>query len=76
MLRMKKHLHLLSNIIFYSAIAISVFALGKTYYERSQLPPGVCPVDDNRNLLTVGIVLIIVYLVISGTEWWLKRREQ
>ncbi len=72
---MKKNLHLLSNIVFYSAIAVSVFALGKTYYEGSQLPAGVCPVDDNSNLLTVGIILVIVYLVISGIEWWMNKKE-
>lgn len=73
---MKKNLHLLSNIVFYSAIAVSVFALGKTYYDRSQLPSGICPVDDNNNILTVGIILIIVYLFISGIEWWMKKKEK
>ncbi|QUI23944.1 hypothetical protein HZI73_17315 [Vallitalea pronyensis] len=73
---MRKNLRLLSNIAFYSAIAVSVFALGKTYYDRSQLPAGTCPVDSNNHLLTIGIVLIIVYLLISGIEWWLKKKEQ
>lgn len=73
---MKRKLHMLSNIIFYVAMAISIYALGKTYYERSKLPEGVCPVDDNRSILTIAIIVIIVYLIINFIEWYINKKNK
>ncbi|GKX31114.1 hypothetical protein SH1V18_35940 [Vallitalea longa] len=72
---MKRKLHMLSNIIFYIAIAISIYALGKTYFERSKLPDGVCPVNNNRSILTIAIAVIIIYLIITFIEWYINKKK-
>ncbi|QUH30970.1 hypothetical protein [Vallitalea guaymasensis] len=73
---MNKKLRILSNIIFYIAVGTSIFALGKTYYERSKLPEGVCPVSNNNWLLTIGISMIILYLLISLIEWFVYKKNK
>jgi hypothetical protein len=73
---MNKKLHTLANIIFYIAGGTSVFALVKTFYERSKLPEGVCPVDNNNWLLTIGISMILLYLIISLIEWFVNKEKE
>ncbi|GMQ56709.1 hypothetical protein AN1V17_11030 [Vallitalea sediminicola] len=73
---MNKKLSKLSNIIFYIAIGTSIFALGKTYYDKSKLPEGVCPVDNNNWLLTIGIIMIIIYLIISLVQWYIYKKNK
>lgn len=74
---MKKiKLHTISNILFISAIFMSIFSLGKTFYERSRLPEGVCPIDNNRSMMFIGIIMLFLYLVISTVEGYISKKNR
>lgn len=60
---MGKRLKIIENIIFITAISLGGYALATTYFINRNLPPGVCPVDNNRNLMYTSIGLLIVSLV-------------
>ncbi|GAA0177369.1 hypothetical protein SH2C18_06180 [Clostridium sediminicola] len=61
----KKNFNLLTNMFFYLGVSVSLFAIGKTYYDRSVLPEGVCPVNDNRFLMYLGIISLIIHVIAS-----------
>ncbi len=48
-----------SNLLYAVSMLFAVGVLLKNYYDQSQLPPGVCPIDNNRGLMTVSILLLI-----------------
>lgn len=54
-----------ADILFYIAIVLSGFTLIKTYIERSSLPPGVCPIDNNTGLYQLAIGLLILSFIVS-----------
>ncbi|TCT13815.1 hypothetical protein EDC18_10850 [Natranaerovirga pectinivora] len=69
---MKKH-PLWLNIYLVIGIIISFFALIKSYIDKINLPPNVCPIEKNNNILYLGIFLLISYLVIAfGYDWYNK----
>lgn len=57
-----------SNIIFIAAICIFIYGLYKIYTIRQVLPSGVCPVNDNRPILFIGIFLMLLSILISYFE--------
>lgn len=59
---MGKRLKVIENILFVAGISLGVYALGTTYFLNKNLPPGVCPVDDNRNLMYFSIGLLLFSL--------------
>lgn len=60
---MGKKLKAIENILFVAAISLGVYALGSTYLKNKDLPPGVCPVDNNKNLIYISIGLLITSLL-------------
>lgn len=60
---MGKKLKTIENILFVAAVSLGLYALGSTYLKNKDLPPGVCPVDNNRNLIYISIALLITSLV-------------
>lgn len=60
---MGKKLKAIENIIFIAGIALGLYALVTTYFINKNLPPGVCPVDNNRNLIYISIGLLITSLI-------------
>lgn len=54
-----------ADILFYAAIGVSAYTLIKTYIERSQLPPGVCPINNNTMLYQIAIGLLITSFIAS-----------
>lgn len=60
---MGKSLKIIENIIFITAISLGLYALGTTYFINKNLPPGVCPVDNNRSLIYISISLLTTSLV-------------
>lgn len=72
----KIKLHTISNFLFVSAILISIFSLGKTFYERSRLPEGVCPIDNNRSIMIIGMFMLLLYLVVSTIEGHINKKNE
>lgn len=50
-------------------LALGVLAGGLGYYNiykiKSELPPGVCPINNNRSLLFISIFLLVLSIVTS-----------
>lgn len=55
----------LSDLLFVSALITSLYTLISTYIVRSQLPSGVCPIDDNSNMFYLSIALLLLAFVFS-----------
>lgn len=54
------------NLIFTSSILLGMYSIVKTYYfDRRNLPEGVCPITDNRALLVLSIGMLILYMILS-----------
>lgn len=60
-----KKYKLISNIVFVIAIGFSLYTLITTYFIRAGLPEGVCPVDNNSELIYGSLALLIVSFIIS-----------
>lgn len=61
---MKKWLTL-SNILYTASILFALFVMVKTYFDRRNLPEGVCPFDNNRQLMFVAIGFLITVMIIT-----------
>ncbi|WP_291956371.1 hypothetical protein [Mahella sp.] len=59
---------IISNIFFILAMVVAAYALFSLYMAYRSLPPGVCPVDNNRGWLYAAIILSVVSLVLSFFE--------
>ncbi|WP_066893713.1 hypothetical protein [Clostridium nigeriense] len=57
-----------SNSIFIIAIAIFLYGIYKIYTIRKNLPIGACPIDDNRPILYLSIILMILSIIVSYVE--------
>lgn len=55
----------ISDILFVSALITSLYTLISTYMVRSQLPSGVCPIDDNSNMFYISIGLLLLAFLFS-----------
>ena len=62
---MKKKLGIISNISFIGAMVVGLYALMSTYLVRRNLPPGVCPIDNNRTIMYIAIALALLSFVLS-----------
>lgn len=65
----------ISNILHLGSMLFAIGVLLKVAVERYQLPAGACPVDNNRLLLYIALILVIgVYL---GTYFYsyLKKKQ-
>jgi hypothetical protein len=74
-MKIKKHWKI-STLLEIGSMIFALGVLAKVMLERLQLPAGACPVDNNRPLLYVAIILLIV--VNLGTYLygrWKKKRE-
>lgn len=65
----------LLNVIYTLGILTGIFAIGKIYYQRSQLPAGVCPVDQSRSLMVLSIALIGLYFVLDYGYKYISRKH-
>lgn len=67
----------ISNLLY---IGTMIFALGvilKVIFDRYQLPPEVCPVDNSRTLLYIAIaLLIVVNLGTSLYSYWKNKKTE
>lgn len=66
----------LSNLLY--AIGI-LFALGvylKSYIDKSRLPEGMCPIDNNRGLMFVAIIILVIITIITSViDYFEKKKE-
>lgn len=54
-----------SDLLFIIAIGLSLYTLISTYIVRSQLPPGVCPINSKTELYYLSIGLLVFALFVS-----------
>jgi hypothetical protein len=71
----EKIARIVSNILFGAGAALGAAALIKSYIDSANLPPGVCPFDQNRWLSYTAIGVLAASLVLSFVGDWLKRRR-
>lgn len=55
----------LVDIIYYVAIGFSVLVIGKNFYDQQRLPEGVCPINNNYNLIVSAIIVLVFAFVVS-----------
>lgn len=62
---MEKRIKLINNIFFYSTIILAGVVMAKTYYDRSKLPEGVCPITNNQTIYYLAIILLIISFIVN-----------
>ncbi|NMA85710.1 MAG: hypothetical protein GX968_00110 [Tissierellia bacterium] len=62
---MKNKLEKISNYIFYTGVIVAVYGLYKSFISTRGLPPGVCPIEDNRPKIYLALVLLLASVIIS-----------
>lgn len=55
----KINLNKISNWLFYLGIIVGGLGYYQVYRVKSTLPPGVCPIDDNRWIMFLGVALLL-----------------
>lgn len=70
-----KKLMSFSNMIFIFVIGIFIYGLYKIYTIRQVLPPGVCPVNNNRYILFIGIFFMVLSIIVSYFEDKIKNNK-
>lgn len=75
MIMNRKHINLLSNASFWIALAMAAYAFLRIFLSRQGLPPGTCPIEDNRPILFVGIGFAVASLILSFAADKMKRRN-
>lgn len=60
-----KKLSIISNIIFFSSSIFALGVLAKNYIDRSKVPAGVCPIENNRSLMIVSIVILVLAFIFT-----------
>lgn len=71
-----KTVKIISNILFGLGIALGVAVLVKTYIDSANLPPGVCPFDQNRWLTYTALGVLGASLIFSFFTDFLMRRQR
>ncbi|MDV4151286.1 hypothetical protein R0131_10575 [Clostridium sp. AL.422] len=57
-----------SNIVFIISVGIFIYGAYKIFTVRQLLPAGVCPIDNNRPILFIGIFFMVLSIIISYIE--------
>lgn len=65
-----------SNRAFILALITAVYAFVQIYLSRRGLPPGVCPIDENRLPVYIAIAFALASLVLSFLSDRRNRREK
>lgn len=74
---MKKHklFSLISNILLGIGAALGALALYLSFSLSASLPPGVCPIDNNRPLIYIAIGVLLISFVLSIIADKIKKRS-
>ena len=70
-----KKVFTLSNLIYTSSLIFAVGVLVKTYIDRSKVPPGVCPIDDNRGLMILAIGILGFATIVTSVIDYRKKKK-
>lgn len=63
--KVKFSLNKLSNFLFYLGVLLGIIGYYQIYKGRIMLPPGACPVDNNRVLIIISILILISSIMTS-----------
>lgn len=62
---MRKYLNKLSTYSMIIGAGIGAYGFYKMYKVKSTLPPGVCPIENNRPIMYVAIGFLIASFILS-----------
>lgn len=68
---LKNKLIFISNILFYSGLILGAYGFYVVFKMRISLPEGVCPITDNRKIITFSIILLISSIILE----WIGNRK-
>jgi len=66
---------LISNILLGIGAVLGALALYLSLSLRANLPPGVCPIDNNRPLMYIAIGVLLISFVLSVIADRIKKRS-
>ncbi len=61
-----KKIKRISDVIYVITIVYAVVIVGKNYYDRSILPEGVCPVNNNYIYIISAIGLLVITFITTS----------
>jgi len=70
-----KLLSLISNILLGIGAVLGALSLYLSFSLRASLPPGVCPIDNNRPLIYIAITALLASFVLSVIADRIKKRS-
>ncbi|NMA94640.1 MAG: hypothetical protein GX974_01205 [Clostridiales bacterium] len=73
---MKEYIDRIGKYTFYAGVAVAIFGLVKSFMDRRGLPPGVCPIEDNRYIMYAGIILLLISITLDFVGDYKKKRQQ
>lgn len=65
-----------SNILYFASVSFALFVMIKTYLDRRNLPEGVCPFDNNRQLMFIAIGFLVFVMILTTIVDRRKARGQ
>jgi hypothetical protein len=74
-MKKQKAMSLISNLLLGIGAVLSVLVITLSITTRASLPPGVCPIDNNRPLIYVAIAILAVSFVLSLDADKLKKSD-
>jgi len=72
----KSWIWLLSQAFFILTIGLCVYIFVNFLIVRASLPPGVCPIQNNRTLIYIAIVLALISFILAVIEGLYKKSDQ
>jgi preprotein translocase subunit SecG len=65
---LRRLISILCNVFFAATLVLSSYILINTLLIRQSLPPGACPIEDNRTLIIITIILASAVFILSFFE--------
>ncbi|SCJ99264.1 Uncharacterised protein [uncultured Clostridium sp.] len=69
---LRNKLFFVSNLLFYSGLLVGAYGLYTIYKMKLSLPEGACPLEDNRKIAIVSVILLLTSII---TEWIGSRKS-
>lgn len=66
----------LSQSVFILTIGFCLYIFIDLLILRTNLLPGVCPVESNKTNIYIAIVLALISFILSVIESWYKKTDQ
>lgn len=63
----------LSDVIFFMGTIASIAGFYLIYKERIHLPEGVCPINENKYLIILGIILLVISIILPYIGKFIKK---